>query len=146
MTIKQGRLKCIKCTNKGDNLYNVPTYYMKFLKYDYFLHQIEGIHHIQLKNHPKLDGQEQQTWRKREPQSQTQEEPKDKCRSWNQTCQMCNNLLQYHIINEGVLPSRPNSIIGTNIFGHIQISHRSLGYSYTNSRGQILKFHTPRFV
>jgi hypothetical protein len=49
MTIKYGRLKCI---NKGNNLYNVPTYYMKFLKYDYFLHQIESIHHIQLKNHP----------------------------------------------------------------------------------------------
>jgi hypothetical protein len=31
VTIKQRRLKCIKCTNKGDELYDVPTYYTKFL-------------------------------------------------------------------------------------------------------------------
>jgi len=31
MTIKQRRLKCIKCTNKGDELYDVPIYYTKFL-------------------------------------------------------------------------------------------------------------------
>jgi hypothetical protein len=32
--IKQGKLKCIKYTNKRDELYDVPTYYKKFLKYD----------------------------------------------------------------------------------------------------------------
>jgi hypothetical protein len=32
--VKQGRFKCIKCTNKGDKLYDVPTYCTKFLKYD----------------------------------------------------------------------------------------------------------------
>jgi hypothetical protein len=52
MIIKQGRLKCITCTNKGDELYDVPIYYTKFLKYDYSSHRIEGIHHIQLNNHP----------------------------------------------------------------------------------------------
>jgi len=34
MIIEQGRLKCIKCTNKGDELYDVPICYTKFLKYD----------------------------------------------------------------------------------------------------------------
>ncbi len=37
--------------NKGDELYDVPIYYTKFLKYDFSWHQIEGICHIQLKNH-----------------------------------------------------------------------------------------------
>jgi hypothetical protein len=37
VNIKQGRLKCIKCTNNGDELYDVPTCYTKFLKYDSFL-------------------------------------------------------------------------------------------------------------
>jgi hypothetical protein len=36
--------------NNGDELYDVPTYCTKFLKYDPFSHQIEGICHIQLKN------------------------------------------------------------------------------------------------
>jgi hypothetical protein len=48
--IKQGKVKCIKCTNKEDELYNVPTYYMKFLKYDPSWHLIEGVCHVQLKN------------------------------------------------------------------------------------------------
>jgi hypothetical protein len=39
MTIKQGRLKCIKCINKGDELYDIPVYYMKFLKSDLSSHQ-----------------------------------------------------------------------------------------------------------
>ncbi len=34
MIVKQGRVKCIKCTNKADELYDVPNYCMKFLKYD----------------------------------------------------------------------------------------------------------------
>jgi len=32
--IKHGRFKCIKCMNKADELHDVPTCYMKFLKYD----------------------------------------------------------------------------------------------------------------
>jgi hypothetical protein len=36
MIIKYGTLKCIECTNKGDELYDVPTCYTKFLKYDPF--------------------------------------------------------------------------------------------------------------
>jgi len=36
--------------NKRDELYDVSTYYTKFLKYDLFWHQIEGIGHIQLNN------------------------------------------------------------------------------------------------
>ncbi len=36
--------------NKGDKLNDVPTYYMKFLKYDPSKHQIENICHIQLEN------------------------------------------------------------------------------------------------
>jgi hypothetical protein len=36
MIVKQKRLECIECTNKGDELYDVPTYCMKFLKYDPF--------------------------------------------------------------------------------------------------------------
>jgi hypothetical protein len=31
MIIKQGTLKCITCMNKGDELYDVPIYYTKFL-------------------------------------------------------------------------------------------------------------------
>jgi len=50
VTIKQGRFKCIKCMNKGDKLYDVPTFYMKFLKYDLFWHWIKGICHVQLEN------------------------------------------------------------------------------------------------
>jgi hypothetical protein len=34
--IKQGRLKCIDCMNKGDELFDVSTYCMKLLKYDSF--------------------------------------------------------------------------------------------------------------
>ncbi len=36
MIIKQRRIKCIECTNKKDELYDVPIYCMKFLKYDPF--------------------------------------------------------------------------------------------------------------
>jgi hypothetical protein len=36
--VKQGKFKCIKWMNKGDKLYDVPTYYTRFLKYDRFLH------------------------------------------------------------------------------------------------------------
>jgi len=50
MTIKQGRFKCIECINKGDELYNVPTYCTKFLKYDPSWHWFEGICYVQLKN------------------------------------------------------------------------------------------------
>ncbi len=38
--------------NKGDELYDLPAYYMKFLKYDPSWHQLEGIHDFQLKNNP----------------------------------------------------------------------------------------------
>jgi hypothetical protein len=34
MSAKQGRFKCMKCTNKRDAMYDVFTYYTKFLKYD----------------------------------------------------------------------------------------------------------------
>ncbi len=45
--------------------------------------------------------------------------------------------------NEGMLPSRPNSAIETNIFGDIWTSHKSLGSSYIGYRGQTLSwFHT----
>jgi len=37
--------------------------------------------------------------------------------------------------NEGMLPSRPSSTIGTNIFGEIWIACRSLGSSNTSSMG-----------
>jgi len=50
MTIKQRRFKCIECINKGDELCDVFTYYMKLLKYDPSWHWIENICHIQLKN------------------------------------------------------------------------------------------------
>jgi hypothetical protein len=50
ITIKQRIFKCIKCTNKRDELYDVPTYSKKFLKYDPFWHQIENICHVLLKN------------------------------------------------------------------------------------------------
>jgi hypothetical protein len=52
VNVQQGRLKCIECTNKRDELYDVSTYSTKFLKYDPFLHRIENIGHIQLKNNP----------------------------------------------------------------------------------------------
>jgi hypothetical protein len=50
--IKQRWFKCIKCMNKGDELYDIPTCCTKFLKYDPFWHWIESICHIQLKNNP----------------------------------------------------------------------------------------------
>ncbi len=34
--VKHGRFKCIKCMNKGDELYDVSTCCTKFLKYDPF--------------------------------------------------------------------------------------------------------------
>ncbi len=48
--------------------------------------------------------------------------------------------------NEGMLLSRPSSTIGINIFGEIQTTHRSLGYSSTSSMGQTPRFHTLGFV
>jgi len=48
--VKQGRLKCIKCTCKSDKLYDVSTHYNKVFKYDPFWHQIKGICHVQLEN------------------------------------------------------------------------------------------------
>jgi hypothetical protein len=33
MVVKQRRLKWIECTNKGDELHDVSTYYMMFLKF-----------------------------------------------------------------------------------------------------------------
>jgi hypothetical protein len=30
MIVKQRRVECMECTNKGDELYDVPTYIMKF--------------------------------------------------------------------------------------------------------------------
>ncbi len=44
--IKQGRFKCIECTYKSDELYDVSTSYMKILKYDPFWHQIENVYHV----------------------------------------------------------------------------------------------------
>jgi hypothetical protein len=44
--------------------------------------------------------------------------------------------------NEDMLPSRPSSAIGTNIFGDIWISHKSLSYFDISSRGQTPRFHT----
>jgi len=52
VTVKQKRLKCIECTNKRDELYDVSTYCTKFLKYDPSLHRIENVGQIQLKNNP----------------------------------------------------------------------------------------------
>jgi hypothetical protein len=34
MIVKQRILKCIECENKGDELYDVSTYYTMFSKYD----------------------------------------------------------------------------------------------------------------
>jgi hypothetical protein len=36
VSIKQGRLKCIKCMNKKDELYDVLSCSMKILKFDPF--------------------------------------------------------------------------------------------------------------
>jgi len=36
MIVKQRIFKCIECMNKMNELYDVPTYYTKFLKYDPF--------------------------------------------------------------------------------------------------------------
>jgi hypothetical protein len=52
MTIKQRRLKCIECMNKGDELYDVPICYTKFLKYDPSWHWIKVICYVQLKSNP----------------------------------------------------------------------------------------------
>ncbi len=43
-----------------------------------------------------------------------------------------------------MLLSRPSSATGTNVFGKMQIAHKSLGSSRTNSKGQTPSFHTPR--
>jgi hypothetical protein len=34
MIVKQRKLECIEYMNKRDELYDVPTFYTKFLKYD----------------------------------------------------------------------------------------------------------------
>jgi hypothetical protein len=49
VTIKYKRLKYIECTNKRDELYDVPTCCTKFLKYDPSWHWIKNIHYVQLK-------------------------------------------------------------------------------------------------
>jgi hypothetical protein len=36
MAVKQGKFECIKCMNKGDELHDVSTCSMKFLKCDPF--------------------------------------------------------------------------------------------------------------
>jgi hypothetical protein len=41
-----------------------------------------------------------------------------------------------------MLPSRPSSTIGTNTFGEIWTSHKSLGSLSTSFRGQTPRFHT----
>jgi len=51
VTIK-GKFKSVKCTNKGNQLYDVPICCMNFLKYDLFKHQIEGIRYAELVNNP----------------------------------------------------------------------------------------------
>jgi hypothetical protein len=48
--------------------------------------------------------------------------------------------------NEGMLPSRPSSTIGTNVFGEIWTTHRNLGSLGTSSRGQTPRFHTLKSV
>ncbi len=47
---------------------------------------------------------------------------------------------------EGMLPSRPNSIIETNIFGDIWTPKKSVRSSYISSKGQIPGFHALGFV
>jgi hypothetical protein len=44
-----------------------------------------------------------------------------------------------------MLPSRPSFATCTNVFGEIEIAHRSLSSLGTNSRGQTPRFHTLRF-
>ncbi len=48
--------------------------------------------------------------------------------------------------NEGMLPSRPSSAIGTNIFREIWTTHKSSGSLGISSKGQTFRFHTPKFV
>jgi len=43
-----------------------------------------------------------------------------------------------------MLPSRPSSTIGTNVFGEIWTARRSLGSLGTNYKGQTPRFHTLR--
>jgi hypothetical protein len=47
VTIKE-RLKNVECTNKGNELYDVPICCMKFLKYGFFRHWVEGIFYVEL--------------------------------------------------------------------------------------------------
>jgi hypothetical protein len=44
---KTGEIQMHEMYKLKDELYDVPTYCMKFLKYDPFWHQIESIIHIQ---------------------------------------------------------------------------------------------------
>jgi hypothetical protein len=46
MTVYQRKIECIKCTTKRDELYDVPTRCMTFLKYDLFLHSIEDVCYV----------------------------------------------------------------------------------------------------
>ncbi len=45
-----------------------------------------------------------------------------------------------------MLPLRPSSATCMNVFGEIQITHRSLGSLNTSSKGQTPRFHTLRSV
>jgi hypothetical protein len=45
-----------------------------------------------------------------------------------------------------MLPSKPSFAIGTNVFGGIWTTHKSLGSLGTSSRGHTPRFHTPRYV
>jgi len=45
-----------------------------------------------------------------------------------------------------MLPSRPSSAIGMNVFGEVWIAHKTLNSSGISSRGQIPRFNTLGFV
>jgi hypothetical protein len=45
-----------------------------------------------------------------------------------------------------MLPSRPSFATRMNVFGEVWTTHRSLNSLSTSSRGQILRFNTPRLV
>jgi hypothetical protein len=43
-----------------------------------------------------------------------------------------------------MLPSRPSSTIGMNVFGEVWTTHKSLGSLSVSSKGQIPRFYTLR--
>ncbi len=45
-----------------------------------------------------------------------------------------------------MLPSRPSSVIGINVFGEMWITHISLCSSSASSKDQTPRFHTPEFI